>query len=404
MNRRVLISGYGLICAIGGNGGETFLSLLNRKSGLDKINILQTIHHDTFPACEVKHHDLALQKTAGVNPDHGFTRTSLLAMIAIKEAISSIQLNETEIKNTGLISATTTGGIREFEERFQDVQNLETEGSWRPLLDTADPGEHTERLAHTLKLNKNFLSTISTACSSSASAIIFGARLIRHGLLDRVICGGSDALSKMTINGFHSLMILSPEPCLSFDENRKGLNPGEGAAYLVLESDQAMQRSERRAIAELRGYAILNDIFHQTASSPDGRSALRTMSEALKRGNLQPEDIDYINAHGTGTENNDLAEGLALQNLFGKRVPPFSSTKPYTGHTMAAAGSMEAAFCLMALEKGVIFPNLNFSQPMKELTIQPEINLQQHRPLHHVMSNSFGFGGHAASLLFSRCS
>jgi len=404
MSKRVLISGYGLICAIGDNGREIFASLLNRRSGLGKISILQTIHHDTFPACEVKHHDLTLQETVGVIPDQGFTRTSLLAMTAIKEAMRSARLEEEEIKRTGLISATTTGGIREFEERFQDVQNLEKEGSWRFFLDTADPGEHTERLAHTLGLNKNFLGTVSTACSSSASAITFGARLIRHGLLDRVICGGSDTLSKMTLNGFHSLMIVSPGPCLPFDENRKGLNPGEGAAYLVLESDHALQRAKRRAIAELRGYAVLNDAFHQTASSPDGSGALRTMSEALKKGNLQPENIDYINAHGTGTENNDLAEGLALQNLFGKKIPPFSSTKPYTGHTMAAAGSMEAAFCLMALEKSVIFPNLNFSQPMKELTIQPEIKLQRHRPLHHILSNSFGFGGHTASLLFSRCS
>lgn len=402
MSGKVLISGYGLICAIGDNGREAFVSLLNRKSGLREINILQTTRHNTFPVCEVKHHDLILQKTAGVAPDQGFTRTSLLAMIAIKEAIRSAQLEEEEIKGAGLISATTTGGIREFEERFQDVQHLEKEGPWQLFLDTADPGEHTERLAHTLRLNKNFLSTISTACSSSASAIIFGARLIRHGLLDRVVCGGSDTLSKMTLNGFHSLMIVSPEPCLPFDENRKGLNPGEGAAYLVLESEQTLRRSKRRAIAELRGYAILNDAFHQTASSPDGSGALRAMAGALKKGNLQPEDIDYINAHGTGTENNDLAEGLALQNLFGKRVPPFSSTKPCTGHTMAAAGSMEAAFCLMALEKGVIFPNLNFSQPMKELTIQPEISLQQHCPLRHVLSNSFGFGGHMASLLFSR--
>ncbi|MDR2861262.1 MAG: beta-ketoacyl-[acyl-carrier-protein] synthase family protein [Syntrophobacterales bacterium] len=399
--RRVLISGCGLICAVGDHGGESFASLMRRKSGLGKINILKTIHRDTFPACEIKHHDSALHEIADVPLGQGFTRTSLLAMIAAKEAIRFARLAEEEIKHTGLISATTTGGIREFEDRFQDVQNLESDGAWRSFLDTADPGEHTERLTHALKLNRNFLSTISTACSSSAGAIIFGARLIRHGLLDRVICGGSDTLSKMTLNGFHSLMIISQEPCRPFDENRKGLNPGEGAAYLVLESDQALQRSGRRAIAELRGYASFNDAFHQTASSPDGSGALRTMSEALKRGNLQPEDIDYINAHGTGTENNDLAEGLALQNLFGKKTPPFSSTKPCTGHTMAAAGSMEAAFCLMALEKNVVLPNLNFSQPMKELAIQPEINLRQ-RPLRHILSNSFGFGGHTASLLFSR--
>jgi 3-oxoacyl-[acyl-carrier-protein] synthase-1 len=403
MSKRVLISGYGIICSIGDNGEKTFSSLIKRKSGLGKVNVLQTAHRDTFPACEVRHHDSVLQEMAGVIPGHGFTRTSLLAMIAVKEAISSARLGEEEIKRAGLISATTTGGIREFEERFQDIQNPEKDGPWRSFLNTADPGEHTMRLGHALKLNKNFLGTVSTACSSSAMAVIFGSRLIRHGLLERVICGGSDSLSKMILNGFHSLMIVSQEPCRPFDENRKGLNPGEGAAYLVLESERALRESGRRAIAELRGYAALNDAFHQTASSPDGNGALRTMTAALKKGGLHPENIDYVNAHGTGTENNDLAEGLAFQSLFGKKPPPFSSTKPYTGHTMAAAGSVEAAFCLMAMENDITFPNLNFSQPMKELAIRPETDLVR-RPLRHVLSNSFGFGGHTASLLFSRLS
>jgi 3-oxoacyl-[acyl-carrier-protein] synthase-1 len=127
------------------------------------------------------------------------------------------------------------------------------------------------------------------------------------------------------------------------------------------------------------------------------------MREALKRGSLAPDAVDYINAHGTGTENNDLSEGMALQSLFGQRVPPFSSTKPYTGHTMAAAGSIEAVFCLMALEHGVIFPNINFREPMKELNIRPVTELKRGVALTHILSNSFGFGGGTASLLFSKC-
>jgi 3-oxoacyl-[acyl-carrier-protein] synthase-1 len=198
-------------------------------------------------------------------------------------------------------------------------------------------------------------------------------------------------------------MILDRNLCRPFDENRNGLNMGEGAAYLVLESEEALWKSGKKAIAELKGYANINDIFHQTASSPDGAGAFASMKKALARAGLTAEDIDYINAHGTGTENNDLAEGLGIQNLFGKQPPPFSSTKPYTGHAMAASGSIEAAFCLMALQHDVIFPNLNFHMPMNELDIRPFTELRRQAGLRNILSNSFGFGGSSASLLFSKC-
>ena len=402
MNSRVFITGYGVITAIGNDGAENLASLLNQRCGFGKLDILETVHRDTLPACEIKLHDHELCNLAGVPDGAGFTRTALLGLIAVHEAVCSAALSPEDIRHAGLISATTTGGIREFERRFRDVQDLDKNVASPAFLDTADPGEHAERLADTLGI-RNYIGTVSTACSSSANAIMTGARMIRHGLLDRVICGGTDALSRMTLNGFHSLLILDKEPCRPFDENRRGLNLGEGAAYLVLESETALASSGKKALAELRGYANLNEAFHQTAPSPEGTGALRAMREALERGGLAPDAVDYINAHGTGTENNDLSEGTALQSLFGQRVPPFSSTKPYTGHTMAAAGSVEAAFCLMALEYGVMLPNINFRKPMKELNIRPVTELKHGVALTHILSNSFGFGGGTASLLFSKC-
>jgi 3-oxoacyl-[acyl-carrier-protein] synthase-1 len=250
---------------------------------------------------------------------------------------------------------------------------------------------------------RNFLGTVSTACTSATNAIILGARLIANGVLSTVICGGAEALSKVTVNGFNTLMILDRGHCRPFDENRSGLNLGEGAAYLVLESEEALRCSGRTAIACLSGYANVNDAFHQTASSPDGTGTFQAMEKTLARAGLAPGDIDYINAHGTGTENNDLSEGLAIQTLFGDNPPPFSSTKPYTGHTTSAAGGVEAAYCLMAFEQGMIFPNLNFREPMKELAIRPLTEVVRHDGLKHILSNSLGFGGSATSLLFSRC-
>jgi 3-oxoacyl-[acyl-carrier-protein] synthase-1 len=228
-----------------------------------------------------------------------------------------------------------------------------------------------------------------------------GAQLIRHKKLDRVICGGAEALSKFTINGFNSLMILDTEHCRPFDSTRKGLNLGEGAAYIVLESAKEVERSGRKPIAELKGYGNANDAFHQTASSPDGKGAFIAMEQALTMAGIHPGDVNYINAHGTATENNDLSEGLGIQRLFDNRVPDFSSTKPYTGHTLAAAGSVEAIYCIMALQQQMVWPNLNFENQMPELSITPVQQLKRNASLTNVLSNSFGFGGNTSSLLLA---
>ena len=170
---------------------------------------------------------------------------------------------------------------------------------------------------------------------------------------------------------------------------------------IVLESEAEVNRKKRTPIAELRGYGNANDAFHQTASSPDGAGAFSAMQLALSSAQLQPEDVDYVNAHGTATENNDLSEGLGMKRLFGTDIPYFSSTKPYTGHTLAAAGSIEAVYCLMAIKHGVIWPNLNYKNMMPELGIEPVTALKQEMKLKNVLSNSFGFGGNTSSLLLA---
>jgi 3-oxoacyl-[acyl-carrier-protein] synthase-1 len=169
----------------------------------------------------------------------------------------------------------------------------------------------------------------------------------------------------------------------------------------VLESEDAIKGSGRIPLGELKGWGNANDAFHLTASSPEGAGAFNAMSKALISGEITVAEVGYINAHGTATENNDLSEGLAIQKLFGKNIPPFSSTKPYTGHTLAAAGSVEAVFSILALQNGVVFPNINFNQKMEELTISPETQLREHTSLQYVLSNSFGFGGNTSSLLFA---
>jgi 3-oxoacyl-[acyl-carrier-protein] synthase-1 len=248
----------------------------------------------------------------------------------------------------------------------------------------------------------DIMTTISTACSSAANAIILGANLIKAGVVDAALVGGSECLTKFHLNGFNSLMILDKDICRPFDRDRQGLNLGEGAGYIVIESETSLNARGVKPICELSGYGNACDAFHQTASSPDGQGAYLAMMEALKSASLEPSDIDYINAHGTGTPNNDLSEGHAVMRVFGNNVPPISSTKSFTGHTTSASGGVESVISILAIVNDFIPANLGFSNRIEELDFSPVTHSVEGASLHHVLTNSFGFGGNDSSCIFSK--
>jgi 3-oxoacyl-[acyl-carrier-protein] synthase-1 len=231
---------------------------------------------------------------------------------------------------------------------------------------------------------------------------MLGARMIRAGRLDRVVAGGCESLTKFHLLGFNALKILDSTPCKPFDRDRAGINLGEGAAYLVLESEAMLAKSGNTPLCELAGWGNSCEAFHQTASSPDGIGAYLAMQKALEMSGLSPAEIGYINAHGTGTDNNDLSEGRAIERLFGEHIPPVSSTKPFTGHTTSAAGSTEAILSILCLQHGLLWPNLNFRTPMPELSFTPVRELVKGVQIDAVLSNSFGFGGNDTTLIFKR--
>ncbi len=276
-----------------------------------------------------------------------------------------------------------------------------TDKETQKYIESHHAGDSTQKIAEQLGIEESLVTTISTACSSAANAIMLGARLIKSGKLDRVVVGGADCLSKFTINGFKTLMILSDTFNTPFDENRKGLNLGEAAAFLVLESDTVVKAENKKVLAYVKGYGNANDAFHQTASSDNGDGATLAMEKALNVADLKPMEIDYINAHGTATGNNDLSEGRAILRIFGEEMPEFSSTKAYTGHTLAAAGAIEAVYSVLALQNNIIFPNLNFKTPMKEFSMVPQTELKK-KELNTVLSNSLGFGGNCSTVIFSK--
>lgn len=398
MGKGVAITGMGIISAIGNNVEENFQSLIDKKKGIGRVKKIQTNHVNDIMVGEIDFTNDDFIEQLQLPATNNYSRTALLGVIAAKEAIKNAGISDITQYKTGLVSATSVGGMDMTERYFYEyLKNPEVQ----KYIDGHHAGDSTQKIAEQLGIDGSLVTTISTACSSAANAIMLGARLIKTGRLDRVVVGGSDCLSKFTINGFKTLMILSDTYNTPFDENRKGLNLGEAAAFLVLESDKVVQAENKTVLAYVKGYGNANDAFHQTASSDDGDGATLAMEQALKIAGLHPEDIDYINAHGTATGNNDLSEGRAILRVFGDRVPDFSSTKAYTGHTLAAAGGIEAVYSVLALQNNVIYPNLNFETPMKEFDITPELSIKQ-KEIKTVLSNSLGFGGNCSTVIFSK--
>ena len=398
MPQRVFVTGVGIISSLGRNLKENLARLLALQPGTGRLEFIETELKNELIVAEVKLSHGELFAIAGIPFLEGYSRNALLGIIAAKEAFGHARLAEHKHLRTGLISATTVGGMDRCEYYYEDFLTNDTKNIY---IDAYDCADSTEKIADELGL-REYLTTISTACSSAANAILFGARMIRNGRLDRVVAGGCESLTKFHLNGFNALKILDKEPSKPFDARRNGINLGEGAAYIVIESEQAVSESGKKPICELIGYGNSCEAFHQTASSPDGIGAYLAMKKALDMSGLTPSGIDYINAHGTGTDNNDLAEGKAIERLFGDTIPKVSSTKPFTGHMTSAAGSAEAIIAILCLQQGIIWPNLNFEVPMPELTFTPVDRLLTNVPVSVVMSNSFGFGGNDTSLIFQK--
>lgn len=393
----VAITGMGIISAIGHSVEENKASLLASKTGVRDIRHIQTKHSQVIKVGEVSLTNKELTTQLHLPDVHNYTRTGLLGLFAAKAALENANILDCSTYRTGFISSTTVGGMDMTEKH---IKQFTTNPATQKYIETHHAGHSTQKIADALGIN-GMVTTISTACSSAANAIILGARLIKAGKLDRVLVGGTDSLSKFTINGFKTLMIQSDTLCAPFDAHRKGLNLGEAAAFLVLESDAMVEKEKKEVLAYLSGYGNANDAYHQTASSENGEGAFLAMQKALKIADLNSNQIDYINAHGTATPNNDFSESIALQRVFGKNIPDFSSTKSFTGHTLAAAGAVEAVFSILALQEQYIFPNLNFETAMPETGLKP-ITSGFKKEIKHVLSNSFGFGGNCSTLIFSK--
>lgn len=385
----IVVTGTGIVSAIGTNTPEVARALLADTNGIAPVRFLETQHRQ-MPVGEVKLSNEDLAQRLGVPCTAQTSRTMLLGTLALREALAMAGISSEQLANVALVSGTTVADMDCAERCFDAAQSCNSLG---------DCGRSTEEMAQHIG-PFGFVTTCSTACSSAANAFILGANLLRSGRFKQVVVGGTECLSRFHFNGFRSLMILDGEPCRPFDDTRAGLNLGEGAAFVVLETAENAAQRGAEALAELSGWGNACDAFHQTASSDDGIGAVLSMRQALQRAGLKPADIDYVNAHGTGTPNNDASESVALRSVFGENVPPVSSTKSRTGHTTSASGSIESVICLLAMCQGFIPSNLNWQKPMA-YGIVPVAQTLREQQLRHVLCNSFGFGGNDTSLVFS---
>lgn len=352
MRKNIVITGCGIISA---------------------TKISQIKHLDfpdfTFPVGEVDISNDNLKEQLHIPTDATIGRTALLGIHALGQAAESAGVDQETPGKKILISGTTAGDM-DITEQYWHVIDQHA-----GLILRHDCGSCTELIAeHFGFIDK--CTTISTACSSGANAILEAAELLEAGMADIVFAGGTEALTKFHLSGFASLMILDRDVCRPFSDNRAGLNLGEGAAYLAMETEEHAISRGAKILCYFAGGGNACDAFHQTASSADGEGAYLAMTQALKNANISAADIQYVNAHGTGTINNDNSEMAALHRIFGDKMPEVESTKSITGHTTSAAGAIEAVACIKKMQQN---PSLQF-----------------------VMDNSFGFGGNDTSLIFSR--
>lgn len=392
MEDGIVVTGRGVVSAIGIGVKANTQALMEEKSGIKPLSHFHSNH--AVPVGEIALSNEALLEHLQLPKDQRISRTALLGLCAVKEALNEAKLEKVDSSRIGIISSTSVGGMDLSEQFYQQYRVDSQTGNIEDIRMHACEYS-TQFIAQECAI-KGYQSTISTACSSSANAIMLGARLLQLNQLDAVVVGGTDALCKFTLNGFASLKILDETLCKPFDAFREGLNLGEGAGYVVLQR----KANVKTYCCELVGWANANDATHQTATSQEGQGAFLSMQTAIQKANLQTSSISYINAHGTGTPNNDSSEYRAIERVF-QSIPLYSSTKSFTGHTLAAAGGIEAVFACIAIEKQMVFANLNFNMGNSQLHVKPVLQTQKAR-VETVLSNSFGFGGNCSTLIFKK--
>jgi len=398
-SKRVVITGIGVFCSIGKNALEFNQSLKEGKTGIGSITLFDTSKYPCKIGAEIR--EYCPEKFFRKKELKRLSRTDQFGLIASEEAVNASGIHSYSSEEIGVCLGAGAGGMFEAETYHREV--LLKERSKPSLLWPFIPSYTTDRIAEKFGFSGPKF-TVTTACSSSATAIGYGADLIRSGKCKAVLCGGSESLSELTFGGFNSLKAMDPSPCKPFDRRRAGMSLGEGAGIIILEDfDQAVKRGTK-IYAEFLGYGIGGEAYHITAPEPTGMREARVMRDALEESKIPSTEVDYINAHGTGTPLNDKVETLSIKNVFENRAYsiPISSIKSMVGHCLGSAGAIEAIASILSLVHQFVPPTLNHQEGDEDCDLDYVPGKSRDMEVKVVLSNSFAFGGNCTSLVFRK--
>jgi len=398
-SKRVAITGLGIFCSVGRNVEEFVQSLKQGKTGIGPITLFDTSKYPCKIGAEIR--DYRLEEFFKKKELKKLSRTDQFGLIAAEEAVKTSGIQSYPSEEVGVCLGAGAGGMFEAETYHREIL---VKGRSKPsLIWPFIPSYTTDRVAERFGFSGPKF-TVTTACSSSATAIGYGADLIRSGKSKAVLCGGSEALSELTFGGFNSLKVTDPSPCKPFDRKRAGMSLGEGAGILILEDfDEAIRRGAR-VYAEFLGYGIGGEAYHITAPEPSGMREARIIREAMEESRILPAEVDYINAHGTGTPLNDKVETLSIKNVFGERAYsiPVSSIKSSVGHCLGSAGAIEAIASVLSIIYQFIPPTLTHREGDEDCDLDYVPGKSREAQVEVVLSNSFAFGGNCTSLVFGK--
>jgi len=396
--RNVVVTGLGIVSSLGNGIEESRKGLREGKRKMGPPTVFEAKGKEICPVAEIDS-SVKLEPLPEWLSDYD-TRSARAGVLACKEAFSSSGISGVELQNLPLFVGTTAAGVTELESAWQEYKETGiVKDSWN-FANQHLAGAVTRAIVKVFGISGGH-TTISTACSSSANAILMAGMGVRHGLWDISAVLGVDTLSRMVYYGFKSLGLVSPFPVTPFDRNRSGLTLGEGAACLVLEGEEHAQSRGAKIFARLSGWGMTSDAHHMTAPDPEGKGIEKCIRNALNDANILPQDVQAINAHGTGTKQNDEVEGKVLGKIFGSGVP-VTSTKSFTGHTLGGAGAVEAVFSILSITDSFVPPTVGTKDVPEELGIRVVKERGLEWKVKNVISTSFGFGGSNACLVFSK--
>ncbi len=398
----IVVTGLGAVTAIGADREAFWRGLVEGESGIRPLELFDPSAYRTQTAAWIDETELDLSFLSPRDRQRT-SRADRFALAATREAIADagLELGRLPPERLAVVLGSGAGGLIEAEEWFGKVVLSGRPGQLREIL-AHGPDLVTNRVASWLGA-RGIRSTVVTACSSSTLSVGQAADLLRTGLADVVVTGGSDSLARLTYGGFNSLRAVDPDPCRPFDRERKGLSVGEGAGILVLEREVDARRRGARWYCRVAGYGSTSDAYHMTAPEPSGAAGARALVSALESAEIDASAVDYVNAHGTATPHNDRAEAAALHHVFGARAAqlPASSIKSMVGHCLCSAGAVEAVATCLTVQRGVLPPTLRWENPDPECPLDVVPNEAREREVRVALSSSFAFGGNSACLVLS---